>query len=76
MMTAQDFHGTGLGIGKGSLREQGEVPVGAVVGQGRADHRYQREITGKNENTLCHAEIEAIHNACQAFGRLGNVNYM
>lgn len=49
--------------------EDGEVPVGAVitmpdgtvVGRGR-----NRRETGKN--ALCHAEIEAINEACQTLG--------
>lgn len=47
---------------------EGEVPVGAVVvkdgviiGQGR----NRRE---KSKNALAHAEIEAIHQACEALG--------
>ena len=48
--------------------EEGEVPVGAVV-------VFQGKILGKGQNrrenrrnSLCHAEIEAINNACEAFG--------
>ena len=42
----------------------GEVPVGAVLvfdGKVAGVGRNRRE---KNKNALCHAEIEAIHNAC------------
>lgn len=48
--------------------KEGEVPVGcvivcdgAVVGRGR----NRRE---KNRNALCHAEIEAINDACRSLG--------
>lgn len=47
---------------------EGEVPVGAVVvkdGEVIACGRNRRE-TGKN--ALCHAELEAIGNACRALG--------
>ena len=37
---------------------EGEVPVGVVVGRGR-----NRREAGKN--ALCHAELEAIDNACR-----------
>ena len=43
----------------------GEVPVGAVLvfdGKVVGVGRNRRE---RNKNALCHAEIEAIHNACQ-----------
>lgn len=48
--------------------EEGEVPVGAVVvrnGEIIATGRNRRE---KEKNALCHAEIEAINNACKALG--------
>lgn len=47
---------------------EGEVPVGAVVvrkGEIIAVGRNRRE---KEKNALCHAEIEAINNACKALG--------
>ncbi|MCD7774081.1 MAG: nucleoside deaminase [Clostridiales bacterium] len=46
--------------------EEGEVPVGAVIarnGEIIARGRNRRE---KNRNALCHGEIEAINNACEA----------
>ena len=67
MMTAQDFMAQALELAKEAF-EQGEVPVGAVVvkdGQIIATGRNRRE---ENKNALCHAEIEAIHNACQTLG--------
>lgn len=48
--------------------EHGEVPVGAVVvkdGEIIATGRNRRE---ENRNALCHAELEAIHHACQRLG--------
>ena len=48
--------------------DEGEVPVGAVVvkdGEIIATGRNRRE---SEKNALCHAEIEAINNACKALG--------
>jgi len=45
---------------------ENEVPIGAVIvkdGEVIATGRNRREI---NKNALCHAEIEAINNACTA----------
>lgn len=47
---------------------EGEVPVGAVVvkdGRVVGKGRNRRELT---KNALAHAEIEAIHNACETLG--------
>ena len=47
---------------------EGEVPVGAVIvkdGQIISTGRNRRE---KQKNALCHAEIEAIGNACSTLG--------
>ena len=47
---------------------EGEVPVGAVVvkdGKVVGTGRNRREIA---KNALAHAEIEAIHNACETLG--------
>jgi tRNA(adenine34) deaminase len=47
---------------------EGEVPVGAVIvrdGKVIATGRNRREL---GKNALCHAEIEAINNACTALG--------
>lgn len=47
---------------------EGEVPVGAVVvrrGELVAVGRNRRET---EKNALCHAELEAIYNACKALG--------
>ena len=48
--------------------KEGEVPVGAVIvreGKVIATGRNRRETLG---NSLAHAEIEAINNACKAVG--------
>lgn len=48
--------------------EDGEVPVGAVIvrkGEIVGTGRNRRE---KAKNALCHAEIEAIDNACKKLG--------
>ena len=48
--------------------KEGEVPVGAVIvknGEIIACGRNRRET---EKNALCHAEIEAINNACKALG--------
>lgn len=45
-----------------------ETPVGAVIvhnGEVIASGRNRRET---NKNALCHAEVEAIHNACKRLG--------
>ncbi len=47
---------------------ENEVPVGAVIvkeGKVIATGRNRREA---KQNTLCHAELEAINNACKALG--------
>ena len=47
---------------------EGEVPVGAVVvcnGEIVGTGRNRRET---EKNALCHAEIEAINNACKKLG--------
>lgn len=47
---------------------EGEVPVGAVIvknGEIIATGQNRRE---GNKNAVCHAEIEAINNACEALG--------
>lgn len=49
--------------------KQGEVPVGAVIvheGQIVAEGQNKRET---EHNSLCHAEIEAINEACRVLGR-------
>lgn len=48
--------------------DEGEVPVGAVIvrnGEVVASGRNRRET---EKNALCHAELEAINNACKRLG--------
>ncbi|MBR3768723.1 MAG: nucleoside deaminase [Clostridia bacterium] len=52
----------------GEAAAEGEVPVGAVIvrnGEIIATGRNRRE---KEKNALCHAELEAIDNACKKLG--------
>ncbi len=49
-------------------KNEGEIPVGAVIvrnGEIITTGRNRRE---KEKNALCHAELEAINNACKALG--------
>ncbi len=66
-MTHEDFMKKALELAKLS-KEEGEVPVGAVVvcnGEIVGTGRNRRET---EKNALCHAEIEAIDNACKTLG--------
>ena len=47
---------------------EGEVPVGAVVVRNGEVVSVGRNRREKEKNALCHAEIEAINNACKALG--------
>lgn len=67
MMCHEDFMKEALLLAKESAKE-GEVPVGAVVvcdGKIVGTGRNRRET---EKNALCHAEIEAINNACKTLG--------
>ncbi|MBR2877309.1 MAG: tRNA adenosine(34) deaminase TadA [Clostridia bacterium] len=48
--------------------EEGEVPVGAVVVCDNVIVGTGRNRREKEKNALCHAEIEAIDNACKSLG--------
>ena len=48
--------------------DEGEVPVGAVIVRNGEVVSYGRNRREKEKNALCHAEIEAIDNACKALG--------
>lgn len=66
-MEHQDFMKEALILAEISAGE-GEVPVGAVVvcdGKIVGTGRNRRET---EKNSLCHAEIEAINNACKNLG--------
>ncbi len=47
---------------------EGEVPVGAVLVKDGVIVSTGRNRREQEKNALCHAEIEAIHNGCQALG--------
>ena len=66
-MDKTDFMRAALELAK-EAAYQGEVPVGAVIvrnGEIVSGGRNRRE---SNKNALCHAEIEAIDNACRKLG--------
>lgn len=67
MIKHEDFMRKALLLAEESAKE-GEVPVGAVVvceGEIVGIGRNRRET---EKNALCHAEIEAINNACKRLG--------
>ena len=67
MINHEEFMKKALLLAEESAKE-GEVPVGAVVvcdGEIVGTGRNRRE---KEKNALCHAEIEAINNACKSLG--------
>ena len=66
-MEDQDYMKEALALAR-EAREAGEVPVGCVVvwdGQVVGRGRNRRE---EGRNALCHAEIEAINDACRTLG--------
>lgn len=66
-MNHEDFMKKALALAEEAEKE-GEVPVGAVVvcdGEIVGTGRNRRET---EKNALCHAEIEAIDNACKNLG--------
>ena len=48
--------------------DEGEVPVGAVIVKDGAIIATGRNRREREKNALCHAELEAINNACKALG--------
>lgn len=48
--------------------EEGEVPVGAVIVRNGEVVSVGRNRREREKNALCHAEIEAINNACKSLG--------
>ncbi len=48
--------------------DEGEVPVGAVIVRNGELVSVGRNRREKEKNALCHAEIEAINNACKKLG--------
>ena len=66
-MTDNEYMQLALELARQSA-EEGEVPVGAVIVKNDeviGTGRNRREKTG---NALAHAELEAIHNACETLG--------
>ena len=66
-MQKLEFMDAALELAKEAMAE-GEVPVGCVIVRGDkivGRGRNRREI---NRNALCHAEIEAINDACRNLG--------
>ncbi len=66
-MNKTDFMNEALCLAKEAARE-GEVPVGAVVTIGNKIIGRGRNRREKHKNALCHAEIEAINEACKRLG--------
>ncbi len=63
----KDFMYEALRLAK-EATENGEVPVGAVVTIGNKIVGRGRNRREKERNALCHAEIEAINEACKRLG--------
>lgn len=66
-MNKTDFMNEALRLAKEAALE-GEVPVGAVVTIGNKIIGKGRNRREKGRNALCHAEIEAINEACKRLG--------
>ena len=66
-MTHEEFMKEALLLAEISASE-GEVPVGAVVVCDGKIVGTGRNIRETEKNALCHAEIEAINNACKNLG--------
>lgn len=66
-MESTNFMNEALRLAKEAAKE-GEVPVGAVVTIGNKIIGRGRNRREKDKNALCHAEIEAINEACKRLG--------
>ena len=66
-MNNTEFMNEALRLAKEAAQE-GEVPVGAVVTIGNKIIGRGRNRREKGKNALCHAEIEAINQACNRLG--------
>ncbi len=66
-MTDREYMYQAIALGK-KAGDEGEVPVGAVVvREGKViSTGYNKRET--KQNSLCHAEIEAVDGACRALG--------
>lgn len=62
-----DFMAEALKLAKEAAAES-EVPVGAVIVKNKKIIATGKNRCEKNQNALCHAEIEAINNASKALG--------
>ncbi|MBQ3903824.1 MAG: nucleoside deaminase [Eubacterium sp.] len=62
-----EFMRLALDEAKKALGEN-EVPVGAVIVKDKKVIAYGRNRREKENNALCHAELEAIDKACKALG--------
>lgn len=66
-MNNTEFMNEALRLAKEAAKD-GEVPVGAVVTIGNKIIGRGRNRREKGKNALCHAEIEAINEACRRLG--------
>ena len=66
-MENNEFMNEALRLAK-EAADEGEVPVGAVVTIGNKIIGKGRNRREKGKNALCHAEIEAINEACKRLG--------
>ena len=66
-MQKLEFMDAALELAKEAMAE-GEVPVGCVIVRGDKIVGRGRNRREKNRNALCHAEIEAINDACRNLG--------
>ena len=66
-MTDEEYMREALALAK-EAAEEGEVPVGCVIVDGERIVGRGRNRREKEKNALCHAEIEAINEACRTLG--------
>ena len=66
-MTDQEFMREALRLAQEAAQE-GEVPVGCVIADGDRIVGRGRNRREKAKNALCHAELEAIDEACRTLG--------
>ncbi len=66
-MEDRDFMLTALALAREAAAE-GEVPVGCVIVRGREIVGRGRNRREAGKNALCHAELEAIDEACRTLG--------
>ena len=66
-MTDEEYMREALRLAREAAAE-GEVPVGCVVADGERIVGRGRNRREKAKNALCHAELEAIDEACRTLG--------